>query len=148
MADPSFSFPLVDTALASSETTALVDAPIDFLQADDGDLDISTGDLGFSSGLSGVVRAIDQNLRLCLGEYFPDLSVGLDYFGQILVKAPNFLLIRELLSEQIAAAPYVSSVDVVQLSLSSDRKLSARCEASCDFGTAQVDAALVLPGVL
>jgi hypothetical protein len=122
---------------------ARINDPIDFLQDAAGDLDLTTGDLQFSSGLAGVAAAQRQNLQMCLGEYYVDLAQGLDYYGHILVKNPNLLLIRQLIADQLAAAPYVSKVDRVSLSLATDtRELSATCSSTTDFGVVAVDQAL------
>jgi hypothetical protein len=123
------------------------DVPIDFLQDANGDLDLTTGDLQFATGIAGVGAAQLQNLQMALGEYFLDLSAGLDYFGSILVKNPNLMLIRRLVAEQLADVPFVTQVDRVALSLASDtRTLTATCSSSCDFGTVAIDAALAAGG--
>jgi hypothetical protein len=137
---------VIDAAVAAEavdETIAYIDDPIDFLQDEDGDLDLSTGDMSFSSGLEGVAAAQRQNLQMALGEFFLDLGEGLDYYGSILVKNPNLAIVRQLVTEQLAAAPYVASVDKVALSLNADRELSVRCACTTDFGLVEVDAALV-----
>lgn len=89
----------------------------DFLLGDDGDLAVVNGNFALVGGetdeanQAAVKQAIACRLRMFLGEYFLDESVGVDYFGQILVRNPDPQVIRELLRQTIAGTPDV--VDVV-----------------------------------
>ena len=76
------------------------------------DLVIQNGDLVITpTQLDAVQQHILQRLRIFLGEWFLDNTIGLPYFQQILVKNPNQAVIDGLLQNQIATTP-----GVVQLS--------------------------------
>jgi len=88
----------------------------DLLLDADGDLAVANGDLVLAGGntaddnQAAVRQAIACRLRLFLGEYYLDETKGVDYFGQILIKNPDPLVVRELLRQEIAGTPDVVAV--------------------------------------
>lgn len=93
----------------------------DLLLDDSGDLAVVTGDLALAGGdtttanVAAVQQAIAVRVRLFLAEYYLDQSIGVDWLGQILIKNPDPLVVRELLRAAIASTPDVTDVDAAQL---------------------------------
>lgn len=82
-----------------------------------GDLAIMHSDIGVTDSIE---QAILIRLRWFLGEYLYGPEFGVDYFGKILIKNPNKLLITGLINEQITAVDGVREVSDLKLTL--DRK--------------------------
>ncbi len=77
-----------------------------------GDLMIAKGNLVLTDDTSGETASqlVACRLRTILGEWFLDTRLGVDYFGQILVKDPNLAAIGALLKSAILATPGVANV--------------------------------------
>lgn len=70
----------------------------------------SNGDRATVAGAAAVRQAIKIRVRVFLGEILLDQSIGVDYLNQILIKAPDPVVVRELIKDRIASVP-----DVVQV---------------------------------
>ncbi len=57
-----------------------------------------------------VAQKLFIKFRFFLGEYYLDTSVGIDFFGQILVKNPNIRLIQSIFRAKLAETPGVGEV--------------------------------------
>lgn len=120
----------VATAAASDGLALdlLLDASGDLAQADDGDLALATG-------LDGIAQLARTSLELWLGEWWLDEEIGVDYEGQVLVKNPHMVAVRDLLRRELLAVTGI--VDVLALDLAQDtttRTLSVTFRASTDTG--------------
>ena len=58
----------------------------------------------------GIEQFILQRLRTYLGEWFMDLSIGVDYFGQILLKNPDIADIDAIIQTTILQTPGVNEL--------------------------------------
>lgn len=67
----------------------------------DNDLVFDRGDLVTVDGADEVAQRIRHRLLTFRGEWFLDLSVGPDYRGQILLKAPLLDTVNAVLRQQI-----------------------------------------------
>ncbi len=109
--------------------------PRDFaFDADTGDL-IVGADLSFLSDGDAIKQACRLALELFLGEWFLDGSIGVPYYEEILVKAPNLPAIRAIFRKKLLAI--VGVLDVISINLSYDnaaRKLSVSWRVLTDFG--------------
>ena len=77
-----------------------------------------------SSSIDYVVQKIQIVLRTFLGEYFLDTTIGVDYFGKILIKNPDMDLIGSLLKKQIISVDGVKQITKFTLNYdSSNREL-------------------------
>ena len=105
-------------------------------------IDSVTGDLDFSGGTMQVVddapaiaQAVKIGLSTFLTEWFLDLEVGIPYYEQIFVKAPNFPAVREIFRRDILDTPGVNEVLSLDLNYTNaTRKLDVGWRASTDFG--------------
>lgn len=68
-----------------------------------GDLLIVNGDLVLVDGAQAVLQDLLQRLSTYLGEWFLDNTLGIDYYGQILVKNPDQAKIDALIINTILA---------------------------------------------
>lgn len=77
-----------------------------------GDLLIVNGDLVITpTTLDAIQQHILQRLRMYLGEWFLDNTIGLPFYQQILVKNPNQGNIDALFRNQILGTPGVISLN-------------------------------------
>jgi len=73
------------------------------------DLLVQNGDLVITpTQLDAIQQHIVQRIRIFLGEWFLDNTIGLPYFQQILVKNPNQSVIDSLFASQILSTPGVT----------------------------------------
>jgi hypothetical protein len=77
-----------------------------------------TGNLALVTGPDLVAQRLDISLNTHLGEWLLDTSFGVDYRGQILVKNPDFTVIRSVFADVITGTDGVS--DLLQLDLDTD----------------------------
>lgn len=137
MADFSFVIPF-DVAVAAAtedDTTTGIDDPVDFLLDADGDLDVSAGDVQLVSGIAGVSQSVRSHIQLVLGEWFLDESKGVDYYGQVLVRNPNLLVIGQLFREAILEAPFIGEITRLGIAFNkTTRSADVSWSAKTDFG--------------
>lgn len=120
-------------------------AAYDLMLDDQGDLDMSSGDLVITSGIDAVRQSAMSRLRFFKGEWFMDELIGVDYWGTILVKNPSLPVVRELLLAEILASPGIASVQQLSLDLdASTRELTTSFKAVQDDGTLLVADGLLL----
>lgn len=104
------------------------------LNAKTHDLIIDT-DVMFIDNAERVAQQIKIQLLTFLGEWFLDITHGVPYLEYILVKNPNFTLIREIFREQILKVDGVSSLVAIDLSYTpSTRKVTLSYEVETEYG--------------
>ncbi len=97
----------------------------------------TVGGASDAENLAAVGQAIKVRVRMFLGEVWLDESIGVDWLGQILVKNPNPVVVRELIRRAIAETPDVLSVTAANLELdASTRAGSITYRVATTFGTA------------
>lgn len=74
------------------------------------DLVITDGDLVLVSGKQAILQNILQRLRVFLGEWFLDNTIGLPYFQQILVKNPDLGKTDAIFQNVILGTPGVEQL--------------------------------------
>lgn len=74
------------------------------------DLLITNGDLILSQGSDAVRQHIMQRLRMFAGEWFLNLSEGVPYYQNILIKNPNPDVVDGLLKNVILSTPGVDEL--------------------------------------
>jgi hypothetical protein len=90
------------------------------------DLLIQDGDLVITATqLESIQQHVLQRLRIYLGEWFLDNTIGLPFFQQILVKNPDKATIDGYIQDQILATPgvvqlnsYAATIDATARTLS------------------------------
>lgn len=96
-----------------------------------GDLDTSGRRL--VEGSEYVAQKIRQVLLFIKGEWFADLNLGTPWFEEILIKNPSLELIRGIIRDKVKGVPGVTSVPVIDLSLTG-RTLAISFTAKTKFG--------------
>lgn len=79
-----------------------------------GDLDIQNNSLYLVDGEVAIQQHLMQRLRIFLGEWFMDNTIGLPFFQQILVKNPNQAIIDAYIINQILATPGIIQLNSYQ----------------------------------
>lgn len=75
-----------------------------------GDVLVVNGDLTLIDGKTAIQQHILQRLRIFLGEWFLDNTIGLPYFQQIMIKNPDQSKIDALFQNQILGTPGVTNL--------------------------------------
>lgn len=78
-----------------------------------GDLFITPdGKLALTNDVTGesLCQLIRIKLRMVLGEWFMDNTLGIDYFGQVFVKHPDLTKIQSMFKSVILSTPGVSGL--------------------------------------
>ena len=108
-------------------------------------IDTTTGDLVLTTGLSqdlatvsdaeALAQDAQMRLRTIRGEWFLDPTVGLPYWTDVFVKAPNLARIKADITAELLATPGITAVLTVSLSLDpKTRKLTGIFTAQGDLG--------------
>lgn len=93
------------------------------------------GDVMFIDDVERVAQQIKIQLLTFLGEWFLDVTHGVPYLEYVLVKNPNFTLIRELFREQILKVDGVSNLVSIDIDFeSATRKMLLNYEAETEYG--------------
>ena len=93
------------------------------------------GDVMFIDDVERVAQQIKIQLLTFLGEWFLDVTHGVPYLEYVLVKNPNFTLIRELFREQILKVDGVSNLVSLDIDFeSATRKMLLSYEAETEYG--------------
>lgn len=93
------------------------------------------GDILFIDNAERVAQQIKIQLLTFLGEWFLDVTHGVPYLDYVLIKNPNFTLIRELFREQILKVDGVSNLVSIDIDFESDtRKMLLSYEAESEYG--------------
>jgi hypothetical protein len=92
-------------------------------------------DVMFIDNAERVAQQIKIQLLTFLGEWFLDVTHGVPYLNYVLVKNPNFTLIRELFREQILKVNGVSNLVSIDIDFNSaTRKMLLSYEAETEYG--------------
>lgn len=95
---------------------------------------ITNGDLVLTLGADAVKQHITQRLKMFVGEWFLNLSEGVPYFQNILIKNPNPDIVDGLLKDTILSTPCVDEL----LSFNLDYSASLRT-LTVDFSVRVLD---------
>ena len=99
----------------------------------DDDLVIENGDLAVVGETDSIRQRITDRLLTFSEEWFLDLSFGVPYYDNILVKNPRLDVVNAILKEQILKSQDGSFVSFA-VNLDRDRKLSVEYELDTTFG--------------
>lgn len=72
---------------------------------------LPTGDLATVDGRAAILQNILQTLGIFRGEWFLDVTLGIDYFGQILIKNAKPSTINTIFISEILSVPGVISLN-------------------------------------
>lgn len=99
------------------------------------DLELVNGDLALTANDDAIRQHIVQRLRTFLGEWFLDLSVGVPYFQDVLVKNPNVQVVDGVLKQTILDTPGVIELMTFELDFDAGtRKLKVDCSVRTQNG--------------
>jgi len=104
-----------------------------------GDIDVDVlGQVRLTRGLrEEVSQRLATSLQFFLGEWFLDTRLGVPYYRDVLVRAPDMGAIKALLSDVVVADPGVEALIRMDLRLEREtRVLMVDCEAVLRSGEA------------
>lgn len=92
-----------------------------FRITDDGDLDLAGGRAHIIEDDEAIAQTVRSYLRTILGEwYLARLTMGLPLWDDILVKAPNAMLLEQIFARAITKRPGIRSLESLDLELLDD----------------------------
>jgi hypothetical protein len=92
-------------------------------------------DVMFIDNAERVAQQIKIQLLTFLGEWFLDVTHGVPYLDYVLIKNPNFTLIRELFREQILKVDGVTNLVNIDIDFNpATRQMSLSYEAETEYG--------------
>lgn len=144
MTIPSYTFGLAAgaySALVSSSTAAVnlgkalpIGRDLE-LDPNTGDLKLTGGDLTLVQDVAAIRQEAETRMRFFLGEWFLDVTAGIPYFQNILVKSPNLGAIKSILTDEVLATVGVQSLLTMDLNFDAGaRVLAVKWSASTDVG--------------
>lgn len=81
----------------------------------DNDIQIDNNNLILIGGREEIAQVLRQRLRVFLGEWFLDSREGIDYYGDVLKKAPDPGQVDALFKNEILTSPGV--VELIEFEL-------------------------------
>jgi hypothetical protein len=100
------------------------------------ELVIVNGDLVLIDGGEALTQKLSIKLKTVLGEWFIDVSYGVDYFGYIWVKNPDLTIVESLLKSAILEEPGVRELATFSMVYNQQlRSLTVSFSVITDFGT-------------
>lgn len=109
------------------------------LDRDTHDLVVENYDLNLSDGLQLVEQRLRQSLWFFFGEWFLDITDGVPYYEDILVKAPIQITVESILKDTILATPGVLKITQFDVEYTnSTRNLTLDFAVSTDFGNLEI----------
>lgn len=109
------------------------------LNTETNDLDFKNGDIYFVEDADCVAQFVRQRINTIAGEWFLDITEGIPYFTDILVKNPNIIVIDSLLKNVILNTAGVLELLSFELGYDSSlRTLSVTCEIRAESGTIEI----------
>ena len=114
---------------------------------ENGDLEIGPdGDLIIVTGIDAIRQHLRIRLQFFRGEWFLDTRLGIPYFEEVLIKAPDLNVVQSLLREAIRETPGVISITSFDLDFDGvTRKLSLDFRALTEEGPFRFTEDFVIP---
>lgn len=111
---------------------------------DAGDIDLSGGRAHVIEDGEAIAQTVRSYLRTFRGEWMLNKLLGVPYWEEVLVKAPNVGLLESIFSKAILERPGVRSLEQLDLELldSPARTLQVTFTASTKTGTISADVPL------
>lgn len=78
-----------------------------------------------------VAQAIRCRLKVVLGEWYQDPTIGVALFEDVAVKNPNLPYIRSIYAAAIASVPGVKTVDSVSVSIADRANRKLKVDFAC-----------------
>ncbi len=117
------------------------------LNVQTGDLEIGPdGDLIIVTGLDAIAQHLRIRLQFFRGEWFLDTRLGIPYYEEVLIKAPDLNVVQSLLREAIRETPGVIAINSFELDFEGvTRRLSLDFEALTTEGPLRFTEDFVIP---
>lgn len=112
-----------------------------------GDLEIgSDGDLIIVTGIDAIAQHWGIRLQFFRGEWFLDTRLGIPYFEEVLIKAPDLNVVQSLLREATRKTPGVIAINSFELGFDGvTRTLSLDSRALTEEGPLRFTEDFVIP---
>jgi len=114
---------------------------------DSGDIEIGTdGDLILVTGLDAIRQDLETRLKFFRGEWDLDTRLGIPYFDEILIKAPDLNVVRSLFRDAILSTAGVLRLTRLDLDYEgTTRTLSIRFDCQTTEGPLTYEDELIVP---
>jgi len=115
------------------------------LNQDTWDIELAQGDLRTVDALDAITQHVAIGLQFFRGEWLLDQRIGIPYYQNILIKNPDFNLVRFLLREAVLQTPGVTGLTSFTTTFTpAPRSLGVQFEGQTTDGPLVFDRELVL----
>lgn len=105
------------------------------LDAKKHDIVLKDGDIILIDNAERVAQQIKIQLMTFWGEWFLDTTHGVPYLEYVLIKNPNFTLIRQIFWNEILKVTDVLSIESLEIEYSSkERSITVEFEVTTEYG--------------
>jgi hypothetical protein len=113
----------------------LIPPPRTLLLDDDGEVDVTTGNIVFATGAEAIKINVRNRLQVFREEWFLDEDEGMPYYQTILGKNRDAELVRAAFRDRILSTPAVTALDALSFTLNTQtRELEVVYRAQTDEG--------------
>jgi len=104
-----------------------------------GDLDLTGHRLNITTGEAAIEQNLRVRLLFFLESWFLDRRLGIPYYRDVYVKAPNLLLLQHLFRTTVLGTTGISNVDSLEVRTDkTSRKMTLTFRATMDTGAVLV----------
>lgn len=101
----------------------------------DGDLDLTNNEVTTVDGADAIRQHLQIRFQFFLGEWFLDVTIGVPWFRDILIKQPSFPVVQDVLKNTALDTPGVIELTKFVFDfVSSDREASLEFDCLSDEG--------------
>lgn len=117
---------------------------MDIQLARNGDIEIVNNSFVLVEGLDAKRQHVSIRFQFFSGEWFLDTSLGVPYFEEILIKAPTFAVVSQILKTTVLDTPGILSLTKFDFSSDNARRIaSLSFKALCEEG--EINFAQLIP---
>ncbi len=103
------------------------------------DLEVNSYDLSLNTGLPLMQQRLRQSLWFFLGEWYLDVTDGVPYYQDVLIKAPVQLTLESTFKQAILETPGVLNLEKFELEYTNaTRELALDFEAQTFYGNTAI----------
>lgn len=96
------------------------------------DLDLTNNSFSLVAGVESINQHWTIRMATWTGDWFLDIRVGIPYLRDVLVKNPNWTILRSVFHEASLQTPGIAEITNFELELDSDRLLTVEIEGETE----------------
>lgn len=114
-----------------------------------GDILVTDNRLTLTEGLEAIRQHLWVKLQIFLGEWFLDNEIGVPWFRDVLIKNPSFVVVQQVLKDQILTTQGVLELLEFDFELNTTTRVATlNFKARCDDGIIDFTLPVSIAGVI